>query len=243
MTLNQQGEYQLLELAEGVWSIEMGMVRAFLVLGETSALLIDTGAGGVNLRQAVLSVTSLPVRIVNTHAHFDHISGNGAFPMRFAHPMEIAALAKAGYQAAPVNDGSGFDLGGRLLQVVSLPGHSPGSIGLWDTEAGLLFAGDVVARGRAVILTMDGASLEAYQRALDRILAMEHDENGGKLERVFCAHGEAECGLDTVRALKALAEKYAAGEIEKGPLPEKIAASFADHVGLVRDGEASLLVN
>lgn len=237
-----RSEYTIVPLAEGAWSIDMEGVRAFVVSGDTSALLIDTGAGGVNLRQAVLSLTNLPVRIINTHAHFDHISGNGAFEMRFAHPMEIASLAKAGYDASPVSDGSGFDLGGRIIQVVSLPGHSPGSIGLWDDVAGLLFAGDTVSRGRPVFLSLDGASVEAYLRSLDRILSMEQDAHGGVLSRIFCAHGELECGLDTVRALREIAARYLAGEIEKTALPERYRAIMADNVGIVQNGDVSLLV-
>lgn len=40
--------YDVKALAPGAWAIEMEKVRAFLVAGDTSALLIDTGAGGVN---------------------------------------------------------------------------------------------------------------------------------------------------------------------------------------------------
>lgn len=239
----QQSDYTIVQLAEGCWSIEMTMVRAFLVAGETSAVLVDTGAGGVNLRQAVLSLTNLPVRIVNTHAHFDHISGNAAFDMRFAHPMEVALLEKAGYPATPVSDGSGFDLGGMILQVVGLPGHSPGSIALWDAARGLLFVGDTVAKGRPVFLSLEGASLEAYSRSMDRILSMEQDEHGGRISRIFCAHGDVECDLDTVRSLKALAEAYGTGEIEKQPLPEKYAAMMGEQVGMISRDGVSLLVN
>lgn len=235
-------EYTIIPLADGVWAIDMTMVRAFLVAGQTSAMLIDTGAGGVNLRQAVGQLTSLPVRIVNTHSHFDHISGNAAYEMRFAHPMEIAALAKAGYDAQPVSDGNGFDLGGCILQVVGLAGHTPGSIGLWDAERGFLFAGDIVSKDRPVFLSLDGASLEAYIRSADRILAMENDENGGTLSRIFCAHGAVECDLDVVRRLKALAERYAAGMLEKEPLPEQIRSHVGEGTGIVRDGDVSLLV-
>lgn len=242
--MHQATEYSVLPLADGVWSIEMPMVRAFVVVGTTSAVLIDTGAGGINLRQAVRQLTDLPTRIVNTHAHFDHISGNGAFEMIFAHPMEIASIAKAGYTASPVGDGFGFDLGGRILQVVSLPGHSPGSISLWDAEAAILFAGDTVSVNRPVFLSMEGASLEAYVRSLDRILSLENNENGGTLERIFCAHGDVECSLDAVRALKALAEQVQAGDAVREPLPEQYTSSMGDGVRIVRgDGGVSLLVN
>lgn len=239
----EQANYTVQELAPGVWSIEMMMVRAFIVTGENSAVLIDTGAGGVNIRQAVSGVTNLPIRIVNTHAHFDHISGNGAYPMQFAHPMEVAALAKAGYEAKPVSEGSGFDLGGRIVQVVGLPGHTPGSIGLWDGQAGMLFAGDAVARNRPVFLSMEGASVEAYVRSMDLILAMRHTDEGDRLSRIFCAHGDVECTLDTVRALRDLAAAHMEGALPKEPLPEQYAALMGDMAGIVCSGDVSLLVN
>jgi len=223
--MNDRG-YTVLPLADGVWAIQMQMVRAFLVAGDVSAVLVDTGAGGVNLKAAVCEVTALPVRVVNTHAHFDHISGN-----------------KAGFQARPVGDGAGFDLGGRILQVVSLPGHTPGSIGLWDAEAGLLFAGDTVARSRPVFLCLDGASVEAYLRSMDRILQMEHDEHGGKLSRIFCAHGDVETDLSTVRKLRECAARIAAGELPKEPLPDGYASFLPDIARICRYEDVSILIN
>ncbi|MDL2319296.1 MBL fold metallo-hydrolase, partial [Eubacteriales bacterium OttesenSCG-928-A19] len=184
-----------------------------------------------------------PTRIVNTHAHFDHISGNGAFDMIFAHPMEIASIAKAGYRANPVSDGNGFDLGGRVIQVISLPGHSPGSIALWDAAAGLLFAGDTIASGRPVSLSLEGASLEAYIRSLSRLLSLERTEDGGRIDRIFCSHGDLECGMDTVRALHALAEGVADDSVDREAPPPQIASYKAENVSLVRGNEGvSLLI-
>lgn len=241
--MHSNPDYRIQAIDDGVWAIEMPMVRAFIAAGTTSALLIDSGAGGVNLHEAVRSVTDLPVRIVNTHSHFDHISGNGYFDLQFAHPMEVSSLAKAGFNAQPVNEGSAFDLGGRMLQVVDLPGHSPGSIGLWDTERGYIFAGDVVAQDRPVFLALDGGSLEAFVRSMERLLSMRKMEDGSRLERIFCAHGALECNLDTIEALLALANDYTEGRIEKLPLPEQYASVMNDGAGFVRAGKVSLLVN
>lgn len=213
-----------------------------MAVGETSALLIDTGAGGVNLRQAVREVTDLPVRIVNTHAHYDHISGNGAFDMRFAHPYEIAAIEQAGYAAQPVSDGNGFDLGGSILQAISLPGHSPGGLGLWDADRGLLFAGDTLAHGRPVFLSLQGASTEAYLRSLDRLIALAETTDEGRLERFFCAHGDVECGLDTVRALRALTQAVLDGVAERKELPQAYRPSLGDDVQIAIGNGVSLLV-
>jgi glyoxylase-like metal-dependent hydrolase (beta-lactamase superfamily II) len=44
-----------------------------------------------------------------------------------------------------VHDGDRIDLGDRSFGVLHLPGHTPGSIGLWDADRGLLFTGDTAA--------------------------------------------------------------------------------------------------
>jgi glyoxylase-like metal-dependent hydrolase (beta-lactamase superfamily II) len=50
-----------------------------LILGEEKAVLIDTGCGIGNIRKAVEEVTDMPVMVVNTHAHNDHIAQNYLF--------------------------------------------------------------------------------------------------------------------------------------------------------------------
>ncbi len=46
-----------------------------------------------------------------------------------------------------VEEGDVVDLGDRSFTVIHLPGHSPGSIGLWDTASGVLFSGDAIYDG------------------------------------------------------------------------------------------------
>ncbi|MFQ5959554.1 MAG: MBL fold metallo-hydrolase [Alphaproteobacteria bacterium] len=54
-------------------------------------------------------------------------------------------------KAAPatrlVREGEVIDLGDRAFEVLHLPGHSPGSIGLWEKASGILFSGDAVYDG------------------------------------------------------------------------------------------------
>ena len=50
-----------------------------LLLGEQRAALIDTGCGIGNLRGVVDALTDLPVLVVNTHTHIDHLGGNPQF--------------------------------------------------------------------------------------------------------------------------------------------------------------------
>jgi len=54
-------------------------------------------------------------------------------------------------KAAPatrlLGEGEVIDLGDRSFEVLHLPGHSPGSIALWEKATGILFAGDTVYDG------------------------------------------------------------------------------------------------
>ncbi len=46
-----------------------------------------------------------------------------------------------------VDEGDVVDIGDRAFVVMSLPGHSPGSLGLWESETGTLFSGDAIYDG------------------------------------------------------------------------------------------------
>ena len=68
-------------------------VFSYLIVGRQRAVLIDTGYGLGDLKAAVESLTSLPLIIVNTHGHCDHVGGNARFDVPcFIHPrdMELA---------------------------------------------------------------------------------------------------------------------------------------------------------
>ena len=51
--------------------------HCYLLCGMDKALLIDTGLGVANIREAVDELTDLPVTAVTTHVHWDHIGGHG----------------------------------------------------------------------------------------------------------------------------------------------------------------------
>ena len=53
--------------------------HCYLLCGEESAVLIDTGLGVSNIREIVDSLTKLPVMVVTTHIHWDHIGGHKYF--------------------------------------------------------------------------------------------------------------------------------------------------------------------
>lgn len=84
------------EYAPGVFGIwepwHAERVRSSLVVGEESAALIDTGMGVGDIASVVRDLTDKPVRVVNSHAHWDHIGGNWQFTEIAIHEAEAADL-------------------------------------------------------------------------------------------------------------------------------------------------------
>ena len=125
---------------------DAGESTCYLLCGREKAMLIDTVNGMEDLHAIVRTLTDLPLIVVNTHGHCDHIFGNAFFEEAFLHPADRALAAehfamfqeeydKQGLQPCPFRDaaiGQVFDLGGLELEVVSLAGHTAGSIGLLD---------------------------------------------------------------------------------------------------------------
>ena len=62
--------------------------HCYLLCGNESALLIDTGLGVSNIRAVVSRLTTLPVLAVTTHAHWDHIGGHRYFAQIAVHHLE-----------------------------------------------------------------------------------------------------------------------------------------------------------
>lgn len=62
--------------------------HCYLLCGTKSALLIDTGLGVANIKSVVDELTSLPVQVVTTHAHWDHIGGHKYFENIAVHESE-----------------------------------------------------------------------------------------------------------------------------------------------------------
>lgn len=68
-----------------------------------------------------------------------------------------------------VNEGDAIDLGDRTFRVLSLPGHTPGSIGLWDQTDGTLFCGDVVYAEDPLIDQAPTSDVDAYIATMQRL--------------------------------------------------------------------------
>lgn len=69
-------------------------VRSFLLVGTKKALLIDTGLGIGNMAAVVRELTSLPIQVVLTHVHWDHIGGVADFSSIAVHETDAQWLMR-----------------------------------------------------------------------------------------------------------------------------------------------------
>ena len=116
-----------------------------------------------------------PVKLVNTHCHFDHIFGvekcRTAYKLQWeAHSGDNFLIESApskgamfGIPVQPValpevilNEGDKVCFGKSVLKIIHVPGHSPGSICLYEEKSKILITGDVLFNGSIGRTDLDG---------------------------------------------------------------------------------------
>lgn len=137
----------------------------YLFFGNDRALLMDTGAVKDPARAPVRETVDKLIDgwlaehprdgyqlvVAHTHAHGDHIAGDGQFADR---PDTTVVGTDLGSVQAffGFTDWPGqvveFDLGGRVLEVSGCPGHHATSVAVYDPWTGFLLTGDTVYPGR-----------------------------------------------------------------------------------------------
>lgn len=71
-------------------------VISYLIIGNEFALLFDTGNGIGDIKEVVNKITSLPIRVLNSHSHYDHVGGNADFDYIYGMDTEFTRLRKQG---------------------------------------------------------------------------------------------------------------------------------------------------
>ncbi len=164
------------EIADRCWVARHAVadVNVGLVAGSRGVVVVDTHSSALTARPVVAQVRALGVgevvAVVNTHAHWDHVLGNGTFveeydaPPVVAHEEAAAAVREHGQEmvaslagrldmtgTTPVVPDRTFssakvvDLGDRIVEVVHLGrGHTAGDAVVRVADADVTYAGDLV---------------------------------------------------------------------------------------------------
>ena len=174
--------YRYFQESPCVLRLDDGNMSSFyLVKGEKSALLVDTGMGKEPLLDYVRTLTELPITVVITHGHGDHVMHAGGFDTVYMSAEDVpylsGACARLGIQEPidasrflPLKDGQRLEVGEFTLHCVNVGGHSPGSVVLYEEKHHLLFTGDAVGSGVGVWLQLTGClPLSRYRENLKRL--------------------------------------------------------------------------
>jgi glyoxylase-like metal-dependent hydrolase (beta-lactamase superfamily II) len=230
------------ELGEGAYAI--GEPRyyqenyAYLILGETRAILFDSGSGTRDMSPIVASLTKLPVTVIVSHLHFDHLGGIAPFktvamidlPQTRAdvtddwfQPGRYEFLGQSDSLAAPrfkisewLAAGAEIDLGGRKLKLLSTPGHTPTSVSLYDAAAKRIYCGDYMYP-TMLYAFLPGASLSAYrQTAKDLLSTLPSDTIfwGAHCCRVDEGISAPWLDMNDLRDLAAALDRLSGGKVE-----------------------------
>ena len=148
------------------------------------ALVIDPGMGAADPLVERAATHGLRIRLIaNSHGHIDHIFDNA--PLMDAteaplgiHPDDAYRLDghnSYGFELRPVTasvelrDGEQVRSGDLVLDVLHLPGHSEGSVCLYEERLGLLFSGDVLFAGAFGRTDLPGGNDRQMVESLSRL--------------------------------------------------------------------------
>ena len=237
--------FEVYAIESGIYAIyepfQWQEVISWLIEGDEKALLFDTGNGIGNIGAVVTGLTDLPVTVVNSHSHFDHIGGNHQFERILSMGTPFSLSRAAGFQTdelltevspealckplpdglepgehrvrpyaitGQLADGDVIDLGGRQLEVLRVPGHTPDAIALLDRDAGFLWSGDSFYEG-PIWLFAPETDLAAYGNSVRRLA-----EIAPTLTAVFPAHNTPQASPELLIALRDKFETVTSGQVE-----------------------------
>jgi len=252
--------YQVKELHKGIYSIfEPAEVFCYLLVGEKIALLYDTAFGFGPLAQTVREITDLPLKIVLSHGHYDHVGGAALFDKAYIHPEdEVLCLKHASRTArrraldgwgqrtpdgfdkeAYINAGTGdiklldvgftFELGGLTVEIVALEGHTAGSVGLLVQEPRVLLTSDALGPHVWMFLE-ESLPMKDYLVMLTRVQTLPFDT-------FYIGHSDTPRPKAEIKEYERIAKKASpAGSTKYPNLPELGGMLYEENgVGIVFD--------
>lgn len=152
-------------------------------------IIVDPGCSNMAEHEELVDFISInelvPVHLVNTHCHIDHILGNKFCADNYgltlvAHQgekpvlesgIQVANMYHIAYDPSPeieifVDEGDQISFGETVLEILFTPGHSPASICLYHKESAQVIAGDVLFNGSIGRTDLPGGNFETLIRVI-----------------------------------------------------------------------------
>ena len=181
--------------------------HSYVIKGDRFNLLIDSGLDGNfpdlqdNLRKIGLKVRDIDI-VINTHEHFDHIGANRYFQEHAiiaAHRFAATKIAMNDryvtmYKSGDANElslyvhlwlesKSRFDIGNYTLDIIHTPGHTSGSICIYEPGKNFLFTGDTLFAGGTLSYIAESGSVGDY---INSIMSL----NTRQIVKIYPGHGK-----------------------------------------------------
>jgi hydroxyacylglutathione hydrolase len=208
--------YRVDTLGKGFWRIQAikgTLSTAYLIEGSREALVIDACSGQEGLKETVQQlIGSKPFKMALTHGHFDHSGGIKFFSEVYLHQADTDMIPKiAGIQRHFIEDGTVFDLGGKKIEVIGIPGHTPGSLAFYDRPGRYLLTGDGIGSSM-VWMQISSLPLTAYLASVRKLESMK-----AIIDELYVGHHEQEAVKLTpqyITDMRIVTEKVLDGTIE-----------------------------
>lgn len=130
-----------------------------------------------------------PVHLLNTHCHVDHVLGNYFVADKYNLTVETSSVEEAHLQSvkayAPIygftqyspvetvmhiEAGQKIVFGQSALEILSVPGHSPGHLAFWDKKLGICLAGDVLFQGSIGRSDLPGGNYQTLEKSIREVM-------------------------------------------------------------------------
>lgn len=236
-------------------------VISYLIVGDERALLFDTGMGISDIKKMTSELTQLPIVVVNSHTHDDHVGGNWQFDTIYdmdtkftrqnargsredaqaeVTPDQICGSLPKGFDPKTystkrwtistfIEDDDRIELGGRTLEVIATPGHTPDAISLFDRANGLLFTGDTYYPA-PIWLFRPETDLDAYAASIKHLAVL-----APQVKLVIGAHNIPVASPKVLEQLVAAFDEVRAGKVKPTPdSPGKVLYKVGDISFLMR---------
>lgn len=161
--------FTIKKIKKNIWGIaefkHFEKVISYLFIGKNFCLLFDTGMGIGDIKKEVRKLTTLPVVVVNSHFHYDHVGGNNSFENTLARKTMGKLLTIQPFQ----------------FVIIPTPGHTPDSICLFEKNNNYLLTGDTLYPG-PIYLQFQESNLDEYIESINKLGKLK------KINKIFPGH-------------------------------------------------------